>query len=126
MAVRAQATQVVQVGKEVSPGVFVPATKLLTAFTWTFGDKPVTKEFTGTGRMYPSASELLYESSAGKFSGQGDFNQLVYRISSCFGPGVVALVAPSATVSSWTFLPKISGAKPKQTYTLQNGDSIDA
>ena len=85
--VRATVNQVVQIGAETVPGTAVPAGKLLSAFTWSFGDKPTTKQFTATGRKYPSASELLTELAMGKITGEGDFNALIYPVASCYGKG---------------------------------------
>lgn len=92
---RATVNQVVQIGAEVTPGTPVGATKLLSAFLWTFGEKVATKQFTATGRKYPSASEMLTEYAAGKISGQGDFGALVYPLASICGKGP-QLLPPTA------------------------------
>lgn len=126
MAVRSSVNQSVQLGPEATPGTGVPATKLLTAFTWTFGPKPTTKQFVGTGRKYPGASELLTDSSAGKVAGPGDFNQLPYIVASVFGKATPALHSPSTTAYDWIFNPALSGAYSPQTYTAENGDSTEA
>lgn len=93
--VRAAVNQVVQIGPEATPGTPVPASKLLSAFTWTFGEKVTTKQFTATGRKNPSASEMLTEMSAGKVSGNGDFAALAYIVASCYGKGP-QLLPPNA------------------------------
>ncbi|MBF6592650.1 MAG: hypothetical protein IVW57_19240, partial [Ktedonobacterales bacterium] len=87
---RSAVNQVVQIGVESVHGTAVAAGKLLEAFTWTFGDKPVTKQFTATGRKFPGASELLTEMSAGKISGQGCYQTCVYPVSSVWGSGAPA------------------------------------
>jgi hypothetical protein len=126
MGHRASVNQQVQLGAEATPGTAVAANRLLTAFTWTFGAKPVTKQFVGTGRKRPSASELLTDASLGKVAGQGDFNQLVYLLSSVYGKAIPALHGMSSTAYDWKFVPPITGAAAPQTYTLQNGDATDA
>ena len=126
MAHRASVNQAVQLGPETTPGTSVAATKLLTAFTWTFGPKPTTKQFTGTGRKYPSASEMLTDSSAGKVAGVGDFNQLPYIVASVFGKVTAVAHAPSITAYDWIFNPALSGAYSPQTYTAENGDTVEA
>ena len=126
MAVRAKVNQAVQIGPEATAGTVVPAGKLLTAFEWTFGEKAATKQFTGTGRKFPSASELLTEMSAGKVTGQGDFNQLAYLIASVYGKATPALHSPSTTAYDWAFKTGLTGAYTPQTYTAQNGDATDA
>jgi hypothetical protein len=127
MAVRASVNQVVQLGAEATPGTAVAAGKLLSAFTWAFGDKSATKQLTATGRKYPSASELLTEYSAGKISGEGDFAALIYPVSSVYGKVTAVAHSPSVTAFDWIWTPPISGLTTNpQTYTVQNGDSIDA
>src|SRR6185437_5317590 len=105
---RAKVNQLVQLGAEAIPGTAVAAAKLLTAFEWTFGLKPTTKQFTGTGRKYPSASEILTEMSQGKATGQGDFNQLIYIVASVYGKDspltVPAAPVPTTASSGGTIL----------------------
>lgn len=85
--VRATVNQVVYIGAEGTPGTPVTPGKLLSSFLWTFGEKATTKQFTATGRKYPSASEMLFEYAAGKISGQGDFGGLIYPLASICGKG---------------------------------------
>lgn len=128
MAVRATVNQKVQVGVESIHGTTVPANKLLTAFTWTMGGKPVTKQFRGTGRQYPSASALLYKVSSGKISGPGDFAQLVYPLATLWGAPTSALHSPSTTAYDNVWTPPLTGsyAAAAKSLTLQQGDSVDA
>lgn len=126
MTVRASANQQCQIGPETTPGTSVAAGKLLTAFTWAMGEKAATKQFTGTGRKYPSASELLTEFAEGKISGQGDFAALVYPLSSVYGKVAPSLHGASTTAYDWIYVPPIAGAASPQTYTVQMGDSTDA
>jgi hypothetical protein len=126
MAVRASVNQTIQLGAESVAGTPVPANRLISAFTWSLGEKAATKQYTATGRKYPSASELLTEYATGKISGEGDFAALVYPLSSVFGKVTPVAHSPSLTAYDWVFQPPISGAASPQTYTLQNGDSVDA
>lgn len=126
MAVRASVNQQVQLGVEATAGVSVPANKLIDAWTWTFGEKAATKQFTATGRKNPSASELLTEFSQGKISGQGDYQVLAYLLSSVYGKVTAAAHSPSLTAYDWIFAPPLAGAASPQTFTVQNGDSVDA
>lgn len=125
MAPRAATNQLVQIGVESVPGTTVAAGKLLGAFTWTFGEKSETKQFTATGHKYPSASEMLSEFSEGKISGEGDFAALVYPVSSCFGAATIALHSGATVANDWTFTPPITGAASPKTYTVQQGNSVD-
>src|SRR5579859_624949 len=126
MAVRATVNQVIQLGVESTHGTPVAASKLLEAWTWTFGDKPTTKQFTATGRKHPGASELLMEMSQGKIAGQGDFNAMIYPLSSLLGTPTPVLHGASTTAYDWKFTPALSGAYNPTSFTLQNGDAIDA
>lgn len=125
---RATINQQVQIGPEVTSGTPVACTKLLTAFTWTMGLKPTTKQYRGTGRQYPSASSLLTEMSEGKLSGDGDFAQGVYILSSLFGSGAPALHGASTTAYDWKWTPPLVGsyAANAKSFTVQMGDSSDA
>lgn len=125
---RATVNQQVQVGVESVYGTAVAASKLLTAFTWTLGLKPTTKQFRGTGRQYPSASALLTEYSAGKLSGPADFAQCVYPLSSVFGGAIIAAHSPSLTAFDFKFAPPLVGsyAANAKSYTTQMGDASDA
>ena len=126
MTVRASVNQKVQLGAESTPGTAVSGSKLIEAWTWTFGEKAATKQFTATGRKFPSASELLTEMSEGKISGQGDYAACVYPISSVFGKVSAALHGMSSTAYDWVWTPALSGAYSPQTYTLMNGDATEA
>ncbi len=125
---RASIVQQIQIGTESVAGTAVACSKILDAFIWTFGAKPTTKQFRGTGRQYPSASALLTEMAGGKISGPFDFAQNVYPVSSLFGGATIAAVAGSVAVNSWKWTPALTGsyAANAKTFTLQNGDSTDA
>lgn len=125
---RAAVNQQAQLGVESTAGTAVSAGKLLTAFTWTMGLKPTTKQFRGTGRQYPSASAMLKEMSAGKITGPGDFAQLVYPVSSLWGAATISAHGSSTTAYDWLWTPPLTGsyAKSAKTYTVQVGDSTDA
>lgn len=125
---RAAVNQKTQIAVETTPGTAVPANKLLNAFTWTLGLKPTTKQFRGTGRQYPSASALLMEQSTGKIAGPGDFAELVYPFSSLWGSGAPALHSPSTTAYDWIWTPSLTAsyAASAKTFTVEQGDVIDA
>ena len=124
--VRATVNQVVQIGAESVPGTAVPASKLLSAFMWTFGEKAATKQFTATGRKYPSASELLTEYAAGKISGQGDFGALIYPVASVYGKGpqILPPTAPAlaTATSGGTVLAGVY--QVLITYVNANGETV--
>lgn len=125
---RATINQQVQIGPEVTPGTPVPCSKVLTAFTWTMGLKPATKQFRGTGRQHPSASAVLTEMSEGKLAGPGDFAQVVYILASLFGAPAPMLRAGTTGVYDWKNTPPLVGsyASNAKTYTVQMGDASDA
>ena len=125
--VRAAVNQQVQIGPEATPGTPVACSKLLDAFVWTFGAKVATK-FRGTGRQYPSASALLTEYAGGKISGPLDYAQAVYPVSSLFGAATPTLHGSSTTAYDWKWVMALVGsyAANAKTFTLQQGDAIDA
>lgn len=125
---RASVNQQVQIGKESTPGTGVPGAKVLGGLTWTMGLKPTTKQFTGTGRQYPSASALLMEQSEGKIAGPGDFAQLAYVFGSHWGSGSPALHSPSTTAYDFIWTPSLTAAYSTSalTYTVMVGDVVDA
>lgn len=125
MANRAYVNQIVQVGTEVTPGAGGSTNRLIEAFTWSFGAKPTTKQFTATGRKNPSSSELLAELSQGKISGQADYQALIYPLASAYGKTAPTAHGPSTTAYDWTFTPPIAGAANPQTYVAQIGDGTN-
>ena len=121
---RVVSNQSIQVGPEVTSGTPVACTKILDAWMWTFGLKATTKQFTGQGHQYPSASAMLWEESSAKASGPGDFAQMVYIFSTLWGSGAPALHSPSTTAYDWIWTPLIIGsyANVAKTLTAQIGD----
>lgn len=126
--VRSTVNQQVQVGVESSHGNTAAANRLLDAFTWTFGPKVTTKQFKGTGRHYDSASATLTDYSGGKISGPWDYAQCVYPLSSLYGAATITAHAGTTTVYDWKWTPPLVGsyAAGAKTYTLQQGDALDA
>lgn len=124
--VRSAVNQIVQLGVESTHGTPVGANRLLGAFMWQFGARPVTKTFTPTGHKNPTASSYLYETSAGKVSGQGCFNTLIYPLSSLYGTPTPTLHGLSTTAYDWKYKPALTGPYSPTTFTLQNGDTVDA
>lgn len=127
-AVRSGVNQTVQIGVESTPGTPVACSKLLDAFTWTLGPKPTTKQFRGIGRQYPSASALLTSMSTGKLTGPGDFAQCAYIFSSLWGAPSFTLHGSSTTAYDNVWTPPLAGsyAASAKTFTLQQGDAVDA
>jgi hypothetical protein len=126
MAHRASVNQQVQIGPESVPCTSVPAGKLLKAFNWSMGAKPTTKQFTGTGAKYPSASEEMTEEAAGKISGEADYQAMVYPVSSVFGKTSPTLHTGASLANDWKYTPILTGVQNPQTYTMQQGDTVEA
>lgn len=125
---RASVNQQVQAAIETIRGTGVPATKLLTAFTWVLGGKPSTKQFRGTGRQYPSASALLTDESVIKISGPGDFAQLSYPFAGLWGLPTTTLHSGAVAAYDQVWTPPIVGsyASGAKSMTVQAGDVVDA
>lgn len=64
--------------------------------------------------------------SAGKISGQGDFAALVYPLSSVLSAATISSHTGSVASYDWTFNPPIAGVSSPKSYTVQQGDSVDA
>lgn len=126
--VRSSVNQQVQVGVESAHGSTAAANRLLDAFMWTFGAKVATKQYRGTGRQHPSSSAELTEYSGGKISGPWDYAQCVYPLSSLWGGATITAHAGTSTVYDWKWTPPLVGsyAASAKTFTLQQGDALDA
>lgn len=126
MTHRMTVNQKVQLGKETTPGTAVPANKLIEAFTWQIGGKPDVKTFRATGRRHAAVAEENTEMAEGKLSGELDYAAVVYPLAMTYGAVTPVAHAPSATAFDYIWTPLLTGATSVQTFTLQNGDAVEA
>lgn len=126
---RAAVDQIVQLGVEVVAGTQVPATKRLPGLSLDI--KPIidVETFRAYGFNVDTISIIQKEWANGTWTGPGDYNQVVYPLSSLIG-----LVAGGNPVQQganpaylWAFHPVSQGADldPK-TFTAEEGDAIAA
>jgi hypothetical protein len=124
---RSTVNQNTQIGFETTPGTIVPANRLLEMYTVKFGVKADVKTFRAQGRKYPSVAVENTEMTEGTFSGELDYNGIVYLIHALIAPITLTLHAPSATVSDWgPISPALSGNYGPKTFSIEHGDSIRA
>lgn len=126
MADRMTVNQRVQIGVESTAGTGVAATKLLEMFSWMAGIETDIKSFTPTGFKYVTEQIEEKEWMSWDFSGNMDYNGLVYPISSVFGAATITAHGGSATAKDWAFAPPSTGATSVKTYSIEQGDSVRA
>jgi|SRR5579859_2921206 len=120
---RSSVNQTLQFGLEATPGVNVPATKLLQCFDIVFGPMADTAPYTPTGRKYPSIVIENSEWVEGTLSGDLDYNGIVYALSGVCGAATIGASGGSATAKLWTFIPPVTGSVQPQTYTIEQGEN---
>lgn len=127
-AERSSVNQRVQVGAESNSalGTPVPAAKLLECFDFQFGISPDVNTYTPTGHKYPIIQEENMEWVDGTMAGNGDYNGLIYPLSSAMGAITPTAHGSSASAKDWLFIPPTTGSIVPQTYTFQQGDAIRA
>jgi hypothetical protein len=118
--------QKVQLGKETTPGTAVAGNKLIEAFQWQIGPKVDVKTFRATGRRHNAVAEENLEWAEGKVSGEPDYAAIVYPLAMIFGTVTPTQHAPSTTAYDWIWTPPLTGATTVQTFTLENGDTVEA
>lgn len=116
----------VQIGSESTTGTSVAANKQVNCWSWSVGIQADSKQYTGTGRKYPSSVVENKEWSAGTVDGPLDFNALIYP--GCGALGNVSAVAhgSSATAKDWIWTPPLTGNASPKTFTIEQGDAVRA
>ncbi len=115
-----------QIGVESTAGTSVAANKVLQAYDFKTGIKPVTKMVAASGRKYPASQMENKEWVGGTLTGSMDFNHLPYLLSSAWGIISPAAHGASATAKDWVGTPPVTGSVTPQTYTFEQGDSVRA
>lgn len=127
-AERSTVNQKIQVGAEATTalGTAVAAGKLLECFDFIFGINADVKEYTSTGRKYPSVVEENIEWTDGTMGGELDYNGVIYPLASAMGSVSPVAHLASVTAKDWIFTPPVTGSIVPQTYTFQQGDAVRA
>lgn len=124
---RSTINQVVQFGKETTPGTAVAANKRLDGAMVSLGIEADVAYYRGTGRKYNTVQELNREWSSGTLDESPlDFGWTVYPLSSIYGTPTIAASGASSTAKDWTFNASLSGNASPQTFSIEKGDSTTA
>jgi hypothetical protein len=123
---RMAVNQKVQIAAETTPGTGVAANKLLEMFSWGPGIEADVAEFAPTGFKYVTEAIEEKEWMSHDFSGNMDYNGLVYPISSVFGSAAITAHLASTTAKDWKFTPPSTGATSVVTYSIEQGDAVRA
>jgi hypothetical protein len=126
MANRATVNVRTQIGVESTAGTSVAANKVLQAYDFKTGIKPVIQMVAASGRKYPASQLENKEWVGGTLSGSMDFNHLPYLLSSAWGTITPVAHGASATAKDWVGTPPVTGSTTPQTYTFEQGDSVRA
>lgn len=123
MAERATIFQGVQIGKEVTPGTSVAASKKLNSISIEPGAKVTTQQFKPLGTKMNTVSILNKEWAEAKISGVLDFNEITYLLASAL---TNATPTTATGESTWIFTPASASADAPVTYTIEQGSSVRA
>lgn len=126
---RSTATQVTQIGKEVTPGTTVPANRKLSSLGLAINPAVESEAFRPKGFKYPTLVNNNKEWASGSVDGAATYDELVYPLASVLGQPVVSQIMDGATPTGayrWVFSPSSSGIDTPQTYTVEEGDSTAA
>ncbi len=120
---RSTINQTLQFGLEATPGVNVPANKLLQCFDIQLGAMADVKPYEPTGRKYPSIVIENSEWVEGTLGGELDYNGMGYALAGVCGAPVISAVGASAIAKSWVFTPPLTGSVQPQTFTIEQGEN---
>src|SRR6266568_566109 len=120
---RSSVNQTLQFGLEATPGVNVPANKLLQCFDIQLGAMADVKPYEPTGRKYPSIVIENSEWVEGTLGGELDYNGMGYALAGVCGAPVISAVGASAIAKSWVFTPPVTGSVQPQTFTIEQGEN---
>ncbi len=120
---RSSVNQTLQFGLEATPGVNVPANKLLQCFDIQLGAMADVKPYAPTGRKYPSIVIENSEWVEGTLGGELDYNGMVYALAGVCGAPVISAVGASAIAKSFVYTPPLTGSVQPQTFTIEQGEN---
>lgn len=130
MAERQTVAQVQQIGREVTPGTAVAATKRLGSMSLSPGVTTEVGMFRPSGVKFATVQALNQEWVEGDVEGQPTYDEVVYPLSGAFGAPVTSQIMDDVTPTGayqHVFTPNSSAADAPFTYTLEQGqDGIQA
>lgn len=123
MAERATVYQVVQLGKEVTPGTAVAATRKMAGYQVTPSIRPDVKTYRPSGNAFPTAAVLNKEWVEAEITGPLLYDEMAYWLA-----GLIKSVSPTGAGSAktWVWAPTSTAEDTRQTYTVEVGGSVRA
>lgn len=129
MAERQTVAQIQQIGKEATPGTAVPATKRLGSMTLSPGVSAEVGMFRPQGMKFATVQSLNQEWVEGDLEGQPTYDEVVYPLAGALGAPVSSSILDGATPTTayqHVFTPKSDQADTPLTFTLEQGDAVQA
>lgn len=126
---RSTGAQVVQIGKEVTPGTAVAATRRLGSMSIEMKADADTTSFRPKGSKYITVVAENKAWSSGKVTGTPCYEEVIYPLASVFTKPVSTQVMDGANPTgayTHVFSPKTALADDPQTFTLESGDTTQA
>lgn len=125
--VRSTVSQRTQIGLEATPGVGVPAGKILQSLTVELSPSVESQAFRPRGNKYATVVAANKEWAEGDLDGSPTYDELVYPFASVFGkPSNPTAILDGATPTGaylWQFNTNSSAADLPATYTVEQGDA---
>lgn len=129
MPERQTVAQVQQIGKETTPGTGVAATRRLGSMTLNPGVSAEAELFRPQGAKFGTVQALNREWVEGDMSGQPTYDEVIYPLAGVFGAPVSSSILDGATPTQafqHVFSPKTDQADSPLTFTLEQGDAVQA
>lgn len=126
---RSTATQRTQIGKEVTPGTAVAATKILGSMGIALNPAVESEAFRPKGFKIPTLVQANKEWASLAVDGSATYDEIIYPLASVLGVPTVTQIMDAATPTGayrWTFQPNSNAIDTPQTYTLEEGDATYA
>lgn len=124
MAERQTVAQVQQIGREVTPGTPVPATKRLGSMSLSPGVSTEVGMFRPAGLKFATVQAINQEWVEGDAEGQPTYDEVVYPLAGALGKPVTSQVMDAAVPTGayqHVFTPNSSAADDVWTFTLEQG-----
>ena len=129
MPERQTVSQIVQIGKETTPGTAVAATRRLGSMNIALGVNAETNMFKPMGAKYATVQALNREWTTADVSGQPTYDEIIYPLAGIFGAPTTSQIMDSATATGayqHVFSPKTDQADTPVTFTVESGDAVQA
>ncbi len=126
MAIRTAVNQQIQWGLESTAGVNVAASKRVECFDVVMGIDGDIGFYRPVGHKYETEQEQNTEWMAHTWTGNPDYNGLIYPFASAFAKVSAVAHGASGTAKDWIMTPPITGNATPATFTIEQGDSTYA